>query len=75
MWDEGMVWIGTPKGDCRFAFDLKFLDAEQSITCTGQQWWISTILAYVILGCCVVLPVFAFFQIRCALIPIPLVPQ
>ena len=63
-WDEGMVWIGTPMGQCRFAYDLTFLDGDQSTTCTGQQWWFATIFSIVILGCCLVAPLYAFTQIK-----------
>jgi len=59
-----LVWLGTPQGQCLFGYNVEFLDAEQSTTCTGQQWWISTVLAYIILICCVACPFLAFFKIK-----------
>eukprot|EP01046_Picozoa_sp_COSAG06_P056058 COSAG06_NODE_10490_length_1672_cov_1.174189_2_plen_277_part_01 len=64
VWDEGLIWIGTPRGECRFGYDLQYLDVSQDVSCSGQQWWIATIFSIVVLGFCFLLPWVAFFRIK-----------
>jgi Ca2+-binding EF-hand superfamily protein len=64
VWDEGLVWLGTPRGECRFDYDLQYLDVAQDVSCSGQQWWLVTIFSIIVLGMCFLLPWAAYFRIK-----------